>query len=349
MPFRTWQWLFNWWKHYGEGKTLYTLAVHDDGGVLVGVAPWYIERRGSDGLVIQFLGAGEVCTDYLTILGTMEHSSAVSTAIAEWLVGASEENVESEDRWDLLDFESMSVGDPNIESLLSTLHANGCVFNRRPAANCWRLDLPSSWDEFTSDLKRTQAKTVRRVSRRLFDSGRGLMRTLDKPSQLDERMRVFVDLHQLRWTSLGEPGCFESPQFSQFLHDSAADLFSAEMLDIRCLEIEGQPVAIEFFLTSATSRYVYQGGLDPDSLQESPGHAIMSTIIRDAIEAGCQYVDFLRGDEPYKVAWGARPLQTERIRVAANRLGPQLRNHAWFAGEAMKGWIKQGFTLNGVH
>ena len=61
-------------------------------------------------------------------------------------------------------------------------------------------------------------------------------------------MRVFVDLHQLRWTSLGEPGCFASRQFDSFLHDSAADLFAAQMLGISCLEIEGQPVAIEFFL-----------------------------------------------------------------------------------------------------
>jgi CelD/BcsL family acetyltransferase involved in cellulose biosynthesis len=349
MPFRTWQWLFNWWKHYGDGKTLYTLTVHDDDGVLVGVAPWFIERRGNEGLVVQFLGSGDVCTDYLTILATVEHAHGVSTAIAEWLVRATEENVGNEDRWELLDFESMSVGDTNIESLLSALHAHGCASNRRPAANCWRLDLPSSWDEFSSRLKRTHAKTIRRVSRRLFESGRGVMRKLDDSSELDAQMRVLVDLHQLRWTSLGEPGCFASPQFSRFLHDSAVDLFSAEMLDIRCLEIEGQPVAVEFFLSSATSRYIYQGGLDPQSLRESAGHAIMSTIIRDAIKAGCHYLDFLRGDEPYKVAWGAHPLKTERIRVAPNRLGPQLRNHAWFAGEAMKGWIKQGLTLTGVH
>ncbi len=349
MPFRTWQWLFNWWKHYGQGKTLYTLAVHDDGGALVGVAPWFIERRGNDGRVIQFLGSGDVCTDYLTILATMEHTRAVSTAIAEWLVRAAGENVESDDRWDLLDFESMSVGDTNIESLLSVLHTSGCAFNRSPAANCWRLDLPSTWDEFASGLRRTQGKTVRRVSRRLFDNGRGVIRTCDDSTELEAQMRVVVDLHQLRWTSLGEPGCFASRNFSRFLHDSAADLFSAEMLDIRCLEIEGQPVAAEFFLTSATSRYLYQGGVDPKSLKESPGHAIMSTIIRDAIEAGCQYLDFLRGDEAYKVAWGARPLKTERIRVAPDRLGPQLRNHAWFAGQAIKGWLKQGISLTAVN
>ncbi|MDP6555232.1 MAG: GNAT family N-acetyltransferase [Pirellulaceae bacterium] len=349
MPFRTWQWLFNWWKHYGDGKKLYTLAVHDDGGVLVGVAPWFIETRGNDGLVIQFLGSGEVCTDYLTILATTEYARAVSTAIAEWLVRATRGHVESEDQWDLLDLEAVLVGDANIEILLSALQINGCTSNRCPALNCWRLALPSSWDEFTSGLKKAHAKKIRKVSRQLFDSGRGVIRNLDKSTELEERMRVFVDLHQLRWTSLGEPGCFASRQFDSFLHDSAADLFAAQMLGISCLEIEGQPVAIEFFLSSAAARYVYQGGLDPRALKESPGHATMSRIIRDAIQAGCQYLDFLRGDESYKATWGARPMRTEHIRVAADRLGPRLRNQAWFAGQTMKGWIKQGLTLTGVH
>jgi len=102
-------------------------------------------------------------------------------------------------------------------------------------------------------------------------------------------------------------------------------------------------------LSTTDACFMYQGGLDPAKLKQSPGHASVSALIRDAIESGCQYFDFMRGDEPYKAVWGAQPLHTERIRVAPDRLGPQLRNHAWLAGQTMKCWIKQGLTLTGAH
>lgn len=348
IPFRTWQWLFNWWKHYGDGKSLYTLAVYDDAGVLVGVAPWFIESRGSDGRVIQFLGSGHVCTDYLTILSTVEHASAVVTAIAQWLVRAAAGQGDPDDQWDLLDFECISVGETNIEAMLSALHVAGCSTNRRPSLNCWRLALPASWDVFASELPGSHAKKVRKVSRRVFGEGRGVLRTVREPAELELGMRIFVDLHQRRWTSQGEPGCFASSRFSDFMHDCVADLLAADMLNLTWLEIDGRPVATELLIATASTRYIYQGGIDPAAGQESPGHAIMIALFREAIEAGCQTIDFLRGDEPYKATWGAQPMATERIRVAPCRLGPQLWNQAWLAGQVMKDWVKQGLTLTGV-
>ena len=209
--------------------------------------------------------------------------------------------------------------------------------------------MPSSWEEFSGNLRASHARQVRKVKRRLFDAGRATVQTVTEDSQLELGMRILVDLHQKRWTSLGEPGCFASNEFSRFLHDSAADLLAAGMLALSWLEIEGQPAAAEFLLTTDHTRYVYQGGLDPALRKESPGHGLMSTLFCQAIEEGCQCVDFLRGDEAYKATWGAQPVATERIRVAPGRLGPQLRNQAWFAGQTMKGWIKQGLTFTGVH
>jgi len=76
VPFRSWQWLATWWKHYGDGRELYVLAVHNDDGVLIGIAPLFRERQTTGGLVLNWLGSGEVCTDYVTILSAHEYEKA---------------------------------------------------------------------------------------------------------------------------------------------------------------------------------------------------------------------------------------------------------------------------------
>jgi len=348
IPFRTWQWLLNWWKHYNANKSLYTLAVRDDDGILIGVAPWFMEDRRGDGRVIQFLGSGHVCTEYLTILATPGQEEDVVMAITAWLVKAAADDDTSNDHWDLLDFDAIPVGDEPLEQLVAALHVAGCSFNRRPAMDCWRMNLPATWDEFSTGLTGSHARQIRRVRRRLFDGGRGVVRTVHEPNDLALGMRIFVDLHQLRWTSQGEPGCFASAEFHGFMHACASDLLDADMLNLNWLEVEGRPVAAEFLLSTPRTQFVYQGGLDPASRKDSPGHALMSTVFLNAIDASCKTMDFLRGDEPYKATWGAQPFKTERIRVAPDRLSAHWRNHAWFAGQVMKQWVKQGLTLTGV-
>lgn len=347
IPFRSWQWLFPWWQHYAAGKSLYTLAVHDEGGELVAIAPWFIEVRGND-RVIQFLGSGQVCSDYLTLLAAPEQADRSIEAIAQWLASASHPG-NSADAWDLLDFDGIPVGDEPLERLVAALAVHGCTSTRRPALNCWRMALPSTWDAFMQGLKASHARKIRKVRRRLFDNDRGVVRVVQTAADLERGMEILVDLHQLRWNALGEPGCFSCDMFSGFLHDAARELLAAEMLQLAWLEVEGKPAAAEFLVTSPHTQYIYQGGLDPAARQHSPGHALISALFQDAIANGCGAIDFLRGDEPYKATWGAEPVATERIRVASRRLGPQLRNHAWFAGQVMKSWVKQGLVSAGVH
>ena len=325
------------------------MAVFDHEGALIGVAPWFIENRGGDGRVVQFLGSGHVCTEYLTILSRPEHRHEVVTAVAQWLIDVATGQGDPQDQWDLLDFDSIPLDDVPLRELTTALQSAGCSCNRRPAMGCWRMSLPTSWDELSNGLRPSHAKQVRRVRRKVFDSGRAEVRTLQDDAGLEAAMRIIVDLHQRRWTSLGEPGCFASPEFHGFLHASAADLFAAGMLQLNWLQIDGRPVAAEFLLATPHALYAYQGGLDPASRKESPGHALMSTILQDAIVAGRQSMDFLRGDEAYKATWGAECYPTERIRIAPDRLSAQLRNHAWFAGQVMKSWVKQGLTLTGIH
>src|SRR5262245_42518331 len=67
VPFRGFQWLLTWWRHYGDARSkLLVLVARSPEGEVVGIAPWYASRTAREGRVIRFLGSGEVCSDYLS-------------------------------------------------------------------------------------------------------------------------------------------------------------------------------------------------------------------------------------------------------------------------------------------
>src|SRR5204862_7414213 len=96
VPFRQLDWLETWWRHYGcrengqpkSNHELFLLTVWDGDNQLVGVAPWYRIRSASGSRVIRFLGDGEVCSDYLSVLCQSETEDSVTGTLAEWLAAA---------------------------------------------------------------------------------------------------------------------------------------------------------------------------------------------------------------------------------------------------------------------
>jgi len=332
VPFRTWQWLHSWWDHYGEDSDLYVLHVRDSSNQTVGIAPLFLERTATRGCVLQFLGSGDVCSDYISLLATDGQESSVAKAVADWLA--------SDDGWDLLELTGVDASDRPVNQLAERLDSHGCQVHRRAGMNCWRIELDCSWDEYLTRMSKTHRKQVRRAQRRAFESNRAVLKTVNSESEFDPGMEILIDLHTQRWQSLNEPGCFACPRFSGFLRQAARQLFDAKMLGLHWLELEGRPIAADFQLLGSDTTYAYQAGIDPDALDEEPGRVVNIATIKRAIEDGYTGFDFLRGDEPYKAHWRASPQKMVELRIAANRATSKLRHGIWAAGNTLKGWMK---------
>ena len=88
VPFLTHAWAVAWWHHYQQQSgELFTLAVRDAAGRLIGLAPWHRQISAGRGRVVRFLGSGEVCADYVSLVAQPEDRLAVAVAIADWLAG----------------------------------------------------------------------------------------------------------------------------------------------------------------------------------------------------------------------------------------------------------------------
>lgn len=348
-PLRSWNWLATWWTYYGDAGTsanterqLYVLAVYDsatDGAgqrgpaPLIGIAPWYLDRSPIKGNVIRWLGSGEVCTDHTSLICRPEDSNRVVAAIADALTVA-------HDDWDLIELSAIDVDDAPIVSLLVALEERECLVSRHPADQCWALDLPPTWDDYLASISKSHRKQLRQLERRVLESDRVRWRRVATADDFPKAWEVLVDLHQRRRRSLGEPGCFASRPFHDFHRDVAARLLDRGQLRISWLELDGTPAAAEYHLADGHTTYAYQGGVDPDRLDEEPGRLSTILCLRAAIDEGHRQIDFLRGDEPYKAHWRATPRATFDCRVVPNRRLARLRGRVLTFGDTITDWMK---------
>ncbi len=352
MPFRRWEWVETWWRHYGcdesgrprRGYQLLLLAVSADDGKLLGVAPWYRLAGTSGALAVHFLGDGEVCSDYLSVLCAPEQEAVVAAALADWLSAPA---AEESHRWDRLELAGVDATDVPFARLLENLQARGNVVHHCPRFNGWRVALPATWDEYLMILSKPHRNRLRRAYRNYFEAGRVAVRHAHSPEEIAQAFEILIQLHQGRWKPRGQPGCFASRTFEAFHREASARLMGVGRAAVNWLELDGRPLAAEYQLIGDEITFAYQSGIDTQRLDDKPGHLANMASLRRAIEQGQHAYDFLRGDEPYKAHWRAEPRPMISVRVVPARTTARLRHNAWRAKQSLKQWIKYGMALAG--
>jgi hypothetical protein len=338
-PFRCWTWLTTWWKHYGIGRTLSVLLVYEDDNSscsadvtcrnqappaeqLVAILPLYIDHSHTQGSVLRLMGDGEVCSEHLDLMCVPSELDVASQALAEYLVAHADE-------WDAIKLTALAEGTRNLDSLLVALTMAGCELNRTAGVNCWSIPLPANWEEFLAMQSKSHRKQIRQLKSRVLESPRATAYEVSNFREFDEAWEILIDLHQRRRLSLGEPGCFASPQWANFHREVALELLNQGRLRLSVVELDGEPIAADYHLAGNHAIYAYQGGIDPERRDDEPGQLSMILCIERAIAAGCTRFELLRGDEPYKAHWRAEATPTSDIEVIAPRTLAKLRHYSW--------------------
>ncbi|MDG2223734.1 MAG: GNAT family N-acetyltransferase [Rubripirellula sp.] len=336
-PFSSWSWFYHWAENYIQPDQLYTIVAETDAGELVGILPLYMDQSVLGGRTLRFLGSGEVCTDYLSLFTSPGHRIEVASAIAQHLSSLPQtEN----DGWDSIVLDHVHDDDVAINEFVEAMQVYGNELQSAAAQNCWRIELPDSWDKYIAMMSKSHRKQLRRVDRALIESGKATLHTAKTDVELRRAMEILVYLHQKRRNQLGQPGCFSSEPFSNFLTAVAADLLTDGTLRLHWVEVDGWAVAAEFQVTDGTTVFAYQAGIDPDVMDLEPGRLIMIATIRDAIASGYQAVDFLRGDEPYKAHFRAKPRATRTSRIVASSQRAQVHHAMRSATTTVKNLLK---------
>ena len=336
-PLQSPAWMLAWWSEVGavQGR-LQVLAVRA-GEQWVGLAPCYARQTWIAGKSLRWLGSGQACTDFQSLIAAPGWEAPVGQAIASQLSSSAQAAP-----WSLIECEGAAPGDPAGEAFAACLQQRGWRLNMAPLEHTWRLDVSGGWAGFLRGLSQTQRNQTRNLINR-FDKNDALqLRTVKRLPDVPAALQACMELHQRRWQASGHAGCFANPRFTRFLQAAAGELASAGKLSLTLLEEHGRPIAAHLALHDAAgNQFIYQSGRDPARDAERIGRILTLAAIRAACDQGIEFIDFLRGDEIYKHRLGAQPTACLRLRWVSPHWLPRLRDQVRSTSRQLKQHLRQ--------
>lgn len=354
IPMRSWEWAYSWSETMLGSNRLLILVASDQAGQVIGIAPFYLSSDWIRGDVIHLIGDGTCCTDYGTLLADSERRDEFLDLLVPWLsdrsVGCTLDELERLDAdderwlgWDLIKLEGVEQHDLLVHRLVERLAQVNCTSHLRSHCATWSVELPDSWEQYVGSLSKSQRRNVRLVQRRVLDDPAVVVCKADDQQSLEYGMKWLRELHQRRWESVGQPGCFADEGFASFFTAVAQRMFEASKLRLMWLEKDGQPIAVDFTFLGSESTYGYQMGVDPDYRDQELGRALLVAAMQATHHSGRTTFDFLRGNESYKTRWNGQEHPLLDIEIVPDRGLPQLRQSLADLGRTVKSKISARF------
>ena len=298
--FLSWQWQTAWARAFLGGRALGLLAVSEDSGALAGLLPLYEEAAGP---LMRFVGGVDV-SDYLDLIAPAGREEEIWGALLEHRAAAAGE-------WDL---HGIRAASPTLALLPALAPPHGIEVRITREDRCPVLALPPTWDAYLARLSGKDRHELRRKMRRLEAELPGTKtRSLAGPDGWDEGMTEFLRLHRL---SRAGKARFMDETMERFFREALGALAEAGWARLWFLDSDGAPIAAFLCLEYSGTVGLYNSGFDPTRARLAPGIVLLAHVIRDAIERGFAIFDFLRGEEPYKYAFGPAPTDLFNVRVA---------------------------------
>src|SRR5262249_6996870 len=239
--FLTWEWLYTWRQYFGNGRDLEIMLVEQD-DKLVGIAPFFREKARVRGVIplqnLQWLGTGEVGSDYLNLIAEPGYEDEVCGAVcAEIRSGSS--------RWDLLRLTDM----PEESDSYKNFHARFTKdrnFNCREGRRyiCPYIELKShSWESYLESLSANMRYNLRRRNKQVLEKLGAVVERCERREDIEPFLNTIFDLHFQRWDKRGGSDGFSKSHIRAFHQSAARRLFDEGWLRLYLLKIDNNPIA----------------------------------------------------------------------------------------------------------
>lgn len=325
--FRTHEWYTAWMRHIRNDAEPFVIVVRDGAGEIAGLAPLCRMAYRDHGVRLTSLssvGREVVSGDFLDYLSLPHNRNSVLNAIFDCIW-------EARSNWDILITGELCEGGDLDQAVECFAAKHDLPLRRQEERVCPNIELPGSFDEYLRSLSPPVRYKLRRDTRDLLER-RGAVLRIFADAQAASRLDVLVRLHLLHWNGINQPGTLGRPGFQEFLADICTAPPVGTTARLYMLEAEGKPISALLAFWSGESALFYQSGWDPMSpfTRLSPGMIILGQSIRDAIEGGHRYYDFLRGDELYKGRLTRCSRKTATLLVARSFIAKEyLRVSRW--------------------
>lgn len=261
-------------------------------------------RLNRNGILYSDLAmAGNRFADYTGFISQPQHAELAVQAFA----GAIKQR-----RWAIAHFEGLRLADERAAALRAAMAEPAAEILDMAAVDpgsdidnsiCPVLQLPGSFDGYLETLGTSTRQKLRRLLRQL-DRGTGLAVSLTTTETLARDLDILFELWRTRWTDVKK----ERTDTIIANMRSVLELSFAKGSVILPILWHGErAIAANALFVDRPRRAMYflVGARRDGCAFQSPGQLLHAYAIRQAIEWGYTSYDFLRGNEPYKYAFGA--------------------------------------------
>ncbi len=323
LPFALHDWHLAWCRHFldANGRIESQMMIHilrDRHRNCVGIVPLILTRRRNGPVIVaavDLLGADPAITEIRGPLIASGYESLAAWAVQDELRRQGEFN------W---------VQWSGISGAFGDALAIGAELRWQEPLLDHVVDLPSSWEELRSSMKRNLRESIRHGYNSLKRDGHVFeLRVASNPESVAGALDRFFALHAERAHLTGtveHPDHFRSAVSRRFLCDVCERLAKRGIVRIFQLCIGGRIVATRIGFVVGNSLYLYYSGYDPLWSKYGVMTTTLVEAIKYAISQGMASVNLSPGTDVSKTRWSPRVVPFAR----ATQVAPsQLSRIAW--------------------
>jgi len=286
--FETPAWHSIWWEEFSGEARLHIIAGRENNR-LIGIAPFMF--NGNDRLM--FVGDTDLWDYHKVIVENSKMEEFFSSLLAYI----------NQLKWAVMDFSSLQETSETYQGILAMVEKAELEFDVNREGVSPGIKLPGTWDEYLANLNKKNRHELRRKIRKLESEASFKWFSVDVNPSSNEALSDFFSLMR---ESRHDKAMFLTPERERFFRRIARAMGEAGYLKLFFMEIDGQRVAAVWCFDMGNVRYLYNSGFNPAFGHLSVGLLLKAFCLKDAIETGMDYFDFLRGDERYKYDLGAQ-------------------------------------------
>ncbi len=294
-PFATVEWCEAWLEHAAAGAEPRVFAAVEDGRVAA-IVPLVLVR-GRYVRKLRFLGfgaaneLGPICPPADTELGVQ----ALRLALAQ-----------TRSDWDVFLGESLPGGGWTASLGAALVEQQASPVARGPF---------ESWEAYLATRSSSMRKELRQKERRLPDAR---FRSVSSSDGLEQALDALFRLHRARWGEQASPFFAGLERFHRRFAESAA---ARGWLRLRFLELDGNPVAVNYSLRFGDIEWSYQHGRDPGLEAASIGTLVFAYAVRAAFAEGATEFKLGPGRQAYKLRFATGDPGLETVGIARGPRG----------------------------
>lgn len=292
-------WMKNWWRYKKSCQMVdpYIIEVKE-GMNTIAIIPLYSYKATWGFTVIRPIGLG--MADYLVpIISSKYDMREITNLVMKKLT-------EDRKNWNCIVWSDLP-GDSIYNKVFSTQLPDGFkMIEKIKTVDSPYIMLERNMDQTKSGVNQKYVKKILFKQRKLIrQKGEYLYKKVLREIDVEPVMNTLFELHKRRWNGTKTPSKYNNQKEKEYALLTAKKLFQNELLHLSYLEINKQIIAVHFGMNDGNRFYFYIPSFDTEFGKYSIGQLLIYHLILDASKEGCQYFDFLKGEEAYKYNWGA--------------------------------------------